>query len=54
MGTWLASTHKYLSLQLNPWVAIDGSPLIRPLLTVVYQMLQDAEATKAEGPDVAT
>lgn len=54
MGTWLASTHKYLSLQLNPWVAIDASLLIRPLLTVVYQMLQDAEATKAEGSDVAT
>ena len=54
MGTWLASIHKYLSLQLHSWVAIDASQLIRSLLTVLCQMVQDAEETKAEGPDIAT
>lgn len=54
MGTWLAGIHKYLSLQSHSWVAIDASLLIRSLLTVSCQMVQDAEGTKAQGPDIAT
>lgn len=32
-GTWLASSHQYLCLQLSPRLSIDASILIRSLLT---------------------